>query len=42
MNTHEREPSKEQEAGFPIQFKILVAIVGGGVLFLLLQVIGVF
>jgi hypothetical protein len=42
MSTHEREPREEQEAGFPIQFKILVAIIGGGVLFLLLQVVGVF
>lgn len=42
MNTREREHREEQEAGFPIQFKILVAVIAGGVLFLLLQVIGVF
>jgi hypothetical protein len=41
MNAHERGQSPEQETGLPLQFKILLAIIIGGVLFLLLQVIGV-
>ncbi len=42
MNIHQRGPSEEQEPGLPLQFKILVVIIAGGVLFLLLQVLGVF
>lgn len=42
MNSHEKERPDEQEPGFPLQFKILMAIIVGGVLLLMLQLIGIF
>lgn len=42
MNRPEHEQHNEPASGFPVQLKILLAIIGGGVLYLLLQVLGVF
>ncbi|HXG00556.1 MAG TPA: hypothetical protein VNL69_07210 [Bacteroidota bacterium] len=42
MNTHGKQHPEEQDKGLSPQFKILIAIIVGGVLLLILQVIGVF
>ncbi|MER3524432.1 MAG: hypothetical protein C4326_10285 [Ignavibacteria bacterium] len=42
MRTREHEQHNEPASGFPLQFKVFLAIIVGGVLYLLLQVIAIF